>query len=213
MASTPVPHRSGARRSRDSGLAVPTLRSFLCAGAPIPGPLVEHARKTLGAKIVSAWGMTENGAVTLIRLDDDDERAFNTTGARCPASKCGSSIGTARRRRRATTGRLQVRACRISAAIYKRPQLNGDRRRRLVRHRRPRHIDDDGYIRINGRSKDIIIRGGENIPVFEIENAAVQASRRSRRSRIVGYPDRRLGRARLRLRGAEAGRRASILPA
>ena len=36
----------------------------------------------LGTKIVSAWGMTENGAVTLIKLDDDDELAFTTDG--CP---------------------------------------------------------------------------------------------------------------------------------
>ena len=49
----------------EAGSAVSTLRTFLCAGAPIPGPLVEQARKAIGAKIVSAWGMTEMGAVTL----------------------------------------------------------------------------------------------------------------------------------------------------
>jgi len=53
-------------------------------------------------------------------------------------------------------------------------------------------IDDEGYIRINGRSKDIIIRGGENVPIVEIENLlykhpAVLAAA------LVGYPDSRLG--------------------
>jgi cyclohexanecarboxylate-CoA ligase len=81
MASTPF-LTDLARTVADSGVAVPSLRTFLCAGAPIPGPLVEQARKALGAKIVSAWGMTENGAVTLTRLEDDDERSFNTDG--CP---------------------------------------------------------------------------------------------------------------------------------
>ena len=53
-------------------------------------------------------------------------------------------------------------------------------------------MDDEGYIRINGRTKDVLIRGGENVPVFEIENllfkhpAVLSAA-------IVGYPDPRLG--------------------
>jgi cyclohexanecarboxylate-CoA ligase len=64
--------------------SVPSLKTFLCAGAPIPGPLVEQARGVLGVKIVSAWGMTENGAVTLIRLDDDDLLAFTTDGFALP---------------------------------------------------------------------------------------------------------------------------------
>ena len=53
-------------------------------------------------------------------------------------------------------------------------------------------MDEDGYIRIAGRLKDIIIRGGENIPVVEVEgllyrHPAVAAVA------IVGYPDARLG--------------------
>jgi cyclohexanecarboxylate-CoA ligase len=54
------------------------------------------------------------------------------------------------------------------------------------------YMDDEGYIRIDGRIKDIIIRGGENVPVFDIENLlfkhpAVLAAA------IVGFPDARLG--------------------
>jgi cyclohexanecarboxylate-CoA ligase len=66
MASTPF-LTDLTRTVAESSTPVPTLRTFLCAGAPIPGPLVEQARSVLGSKIVSAWGMTENGAVTLIR--------------------------------------------------------------------------------------------------------------------------------------------------
>jgi cyclohexanecarboxylate-CoA ligase len=53
-------------------------------------------------------------------------------------------------------------------------------------------IDADGYIRIAGRSKDIIIRGGENIPVVEIENMLFQHPAVAVVA-IVGYPDQRLG--------------------
>ena len=110
MASTPF-LTDLARNVAESGKSVPTLRTFLCAGAPIPGPLVEQARRVLGTKIVSAWGMTENGAVTLIELDDDDERAFSTDGRPLPgvdlkvvgADGAGLPPGEA--------GMLLVRAC------------------------------------------------------------------------------------------------------
>ena len=87
---------------------------------------------------------------------------------------------------------MQVRGCSNFVGYLKRPGLanispdgwfdTGDIAR----------MDDDGYIRIAGRSKDIVIRGGENIPVVEVEgllfkHPAVAAVA------IVGYPDARLG--------------------
>ncbi|MCV2448363.1 AMP-binding protein [Paracoccus sp. DMF] len=53
------------------------------------------------------------------------------------------------------------------------------------------HMDAEGYIRISGRSKDIVIRGGENIPVVEIE-AILYRHPRVTDAAIVGYPDRRM---------------------
>ena len=53
-------------------------------------------------------------------------------------------------------------------------------------------MDADGYIRITGRVKDIIIRGGENIPVVEIENLLYRHPA-IRQVAIVGVPDPRLG--------------------
>lgn len=54
--------------------------------------------------------------------------------------------------------------------------------------------DEDcaGYIRIAGRTKDVIIRGGENIPVVEIENLLVEHPAITIAA-LVGYPDERLG--------------------
>ena len=52
------------------GYDVSSLSIFLSAGAPIPRILVERATQALKANIVSAWGMTENGAVTTTKLDD-----------------------------------------------------------------------------------------------------------------------------------------------
>jgi cyclohexanecarboxylate-CoA ligase len=191
MASTPF-LTDLAKAVEESGESIPSLRTFLCAGAPIPGPLVEYARKALGAKIVSAWGMTENGAVTLIKLDDDDERAFNTSG--CPLSGAEIRVVDANGEPlpNGTEGRLLVRSCSNFGGYLRRPHLNNTDAADWFDTGDLAEIDDRGYVRITGRSKDVIIRGGENIPVVEIETLLYKHPAIGQVA-IVAYPDERLG--------------------
>ncbi len=191
MASTPF-LADLTRVVVETGQGVPTLRSFLCAGAPIPGPLVEQARAGLGAKIVSAWGMTENGAVTLIKLDDDDKRAFTTDGCPLPGVEVKVVEGDGREMARGESGRLLVRSCSNFGGYLKRPQWNNTDRDGWFDTGDLAYLDADGYIRISGRSKDVIIRGGENIPVVEIE-ALLYRHPSVAQAAIVAYPDERLG--------------------
>lgn len=176
----------------DSATPVPTLRSFLCAGAPIPGPLVEQARQSLGAKIVSAWGMTENGAVTLTRLDDDDERSVNTDGCPLPGVEIKVVDLDGQPLPPDQIGRLLLRACSNFGGYLKRPHLNGTDDQGWFDTGDLARIDAQGYVRITGRSKDVIIRGGENIPVVEIEALLFKHPAIAMAS-IVAYPDERLG--------------------
>jgi cyclohexanecarboxylate-CoA ligase len=191
MASTPF-LTDLTKTVKETSQPVPTLKIFLCAGAPIPGPLVEQARKVLGTKIVSAWGMTENGAVTLIKLDDDDERAFNSDGCALPGVEVkvidfdGETLPVGE------IGKLVVRACSNFGGYLKRPQLNNTDADGWFDTGDLAHIDARGYIRISGRSKDVIIRGGENIPVFEIESLLYKHPAVAQVA-IVAYADERLG--------------------
>jgi cyclohexanecarboxylate-CoA ligase len=191
MASTPF-LTDLARTVSETPGGAPSLRAFLCAGAPIPGPLVEHARKTLGAKIVSAWGMTENGAVTLTHPDDEDERSFNTAGRPLPGVEIktvgmeGEPLGPGQ------AGRLLVRCCSNFGGYLKRPHLNGTDAEDWFDTGDLAEIDARGYVKITGRSKDVIIRGGENIPVVEIENVLYKHPAVAQVA-IVAYPDERLG--------------------
>jgi cyclohexanecarboxylate-CoA ligase len=191
MASTPF-LTDLTRVVSETGKAVPSLKTFLCAGAPIPGPLVEQARRTLGAKIVSAWGMTENGAVTLIRTDDDDVLAFTTDGCALPGVEVrvvnpeGNTVSSGE------TGKLLVRACSNFGGYLKRPQWNNTDADGWFDTGDLARMDAAGYIRITGRSKDVIIRGGENIPVVEIE-ALLYRHPAVAQVAIVAYPDERLG--------------------
>ena len=191
MASTPF-LTDLAKNVADSGQPVPSLKTFLCAGAPIPGPLVEQARAALGANVVSAWGMTENGAVTTTLPGDDPSRSVNTDGVPLDGVEvrvvddAGGPMPTGE------PGRLLLRACSNFGGYLKRPQWNNTDAEGWFDTGDLARLDEQGYIRITGRSKDVIIRGGENIPVVEIESLlykhpAVQ------QVAVVAYPDERLG--------------------
>ncbi len=191
MASTPF-LTDLARTVAESAQTVPTLKTFLCAGAPIPGPLVEQARSVLGTKIVSAWGMSENGACTLIHLDDDDERAVNTDGCALPGMEAKVADEGGVELPRGEVGRLLVRGCSNFGGYLKRPQWNNTDAQGWFDTGDLARMDAAGYIRISGRSKDIIIRGGENIPVVEVE-ALLYRHPAVAQAAIVAMPDERLG--------------------
>ncbi|GAB2538871.1 cyclohexanecarboxylate-CoA ligase [Simplicispira piscis] len=191
MASTPF-LTDLAKTVAETGQGVPTLRTFLCAGAPIPGPLVEQARAALGAKIVSAWGMTENGAVTLTQLDDADERSFSTDGCPLPGVEVKVVDGDDKPLPAGEIGKLMLRSCSNFGGYLHRPHLNGTDADDWFDTGDLARIDAQGYIRITGRSKDVIIRGGENIPVVEIESLLYRHPAVAMAA-IVAYPDERLG--------------------
>lgn len=191
MASTPF-LTDLTRVVAEDATPVPTLRLFLCAGAPIPSALVEQARAVLGSKIVSAWGMTENGAVTTTLLEDEDERAFTTDGVPLPGVEVKVVDVDGKTLPPGEAGSLMLRSCSNFGGYLRRPHLNGTDADDWFDTGDLARIDAQGYIRITGRSKDVIIRGGENIPVVEIENllyrhpAVLQAA-------VISYPDERMG--------------------
>lgn len=191
MASTPF-LSDLTRTVAETGQPVPTLRTFLCAGAPIPGPLVEQARATLGTKIVSAWGMTENGAVTLIALDDDDALAATTDGLPLAGVELKVLDGNDQPVPAGAAGRLFVRSCSNFGGYLRRPHLNGTDADGWFDTGDLARLDPNGYVRITGRAKDVIIRGGENVPVVEIE-ALLYKHPAVALVAIVAYPDERLG--------------------
>ena len=190
MASTPF-LTDLAKAVVESGSNVPTLRVFLCAGAPIPAPLVEQARQSMGAHIVAAWGMTENGAVTLTKLDDD-ERSSTSDGCPLPGVEVKVVDDTGASLPPGVPGKLLVRACSNFGGYLKRPHLNATDADGWFDTGDLARLDTAGYIRITGRSKDVIIRGGENIPVAEIETMLYRHPAIAMAA-IVAYPDDRLG--------------------
>ncbi len=173
-------------------VATTSLRVFVSAGAPIPRALVAKARPTLGAAIISAWGMSENGAVTTTRPTDDEEKATATDGCALPGMQVRVVDPNGVELAPGEEGSLKVRGCSNFAGYLKRPELDNTDADGWFDTGDLARMDADGYIRIAGRSKDIIIRGGENIPVVEVEGLLFRHPAIAEVS-VVGYPDARLG--------------------
>nr|MBF0683427.1 AMP-binding protein [Pseudomonas sp.] len=169
-----------------------SLRIFLSAGAPIPRALVSKAREVLGAAIVSAWGMTENGVVTLTRPDDPSDKVDSTDGCCLTGLEIKVIDASGQPVAPGEEGELMVRGCSQFAGYLKRPEWNATDADGWFSTGDLAHMTEDGYIRISGRSKDVIIRGGENIPVVEVENLLFRHPAVAAAS-VVGYPDPRLG--------------------
>ncbi|MBP2334914.1 cyclohexanecarboxylate-CoA ligase [Saccharothrix coeruleofusca] len=181
--------RQRAQRRDLSHLAV-----FATGSAPIPPVLVEQARDVLGCRLYALWGMTENGAPTITRPEDPEMRAAESDGSPVPGMEVrivGQDGGPVPP---GGTGRLQVRGATQCLGYFRRPEVYAD------------NVTDDGWfdtgdlarddghggIRIAGREKDVISRGGEKVPVVEVE-AALLRHPRIKDVAVVGYPDDRLG--------------------
>ena len=169
-----------------------SLELFICAGAPIPRVLAQTAAQRLGTRICSGWGMSENGLVTATQIGDPPEKVFGTDGTGWEGQAVRVVDDDGRPSPPNVPGTLQSRGAANFIGYLKRPDAycvdddgwfdTGD----------IAAMDDDGYIRITSRAKDIIIRGGENVPVVEVEellyrHPAVQDAA------VVGMPDPRLG--------------------
>jgi cyclohexanecarboxylate-CoA ligase len=168
------------------------LRSFLCGGAPIPPVLIERAAEELDLKICSLWGMTESLASTLTEPDRAAEKSSKTDGRALDGVAVRIVDFEGKPLPSGHTGRLMVRGAQMSLGYYKRPDLTTYDAEGWFDTGDLACMDDDGYIRINGRTKDVLIRGGENVPVVEIE-ALLYKHPAIAMAAIVGYPDGRLG--------------------
>ncbi len=191
MGATPFLNDLADHATR-TGEGTPTLRVFVSAGAPIPRALVAKANQALGASIVSAWGMSENGAVTTTQPGDPAEKATATDGCPLPGMAVRVVDPDGQPVPPGEEGGLQVRGCSNFVGYLKRPDLGGADAAGWFDTGDLARMDGDGYIRIVGRLKDIIIRGGENIPVVDIEGLLFKHPAIAEVA-VVGYPDERLG--------------------
>jgi cyclohexanecarboxylate-CoA ligase len=166
-----------------------------CPGGAAPKPPTLHAdikRELGGIGIVSSWGLTEAPILTYSTLDDPDDKLATTEGRPLPGvslrtvSVDGVVVGPG------VEGELQARGPQVTGG-YVDPSLDAAAfDDGWFRTGDLGVIDAEGYVRITGRLKDVIIRNGENISAKEIEDLLFTHPRVADAA-VIGLPDDRTG--------------------
>ncbi len=174
-----------------------TLRTGIMAGSPCPIETMKRVVSEMNCReITIAYGLTEASPVyTQTRTDDTLERRVSTVGRKHPHvevkivdPETGQEVGCNE------PGEICCRGYNIMKGYYKLPEETA----RVIEPDGWLHsgdlatVDEDGYYRIVGRLKDMIIRGGENIYPREIEEYLLTVPG-IRDAQVVGVPDPKYG--------------------
>ena len=169
-----------------------SLRAAVSGGSPVPAELVRRVERSLGVRFSIVFGTTEcSPLVTQVKLDDSEQDRAETLGSPMPQTEVqvvdpmtGEPVPFGE------PGELCARGYMVMRGYHDAPQATaaaidadgwyhtGD----LA------SLDDRGYLRIEGRIKDMIIRGGENIYPREIEDVLFDHPAIAEVA-VIGLPD------------------------
>jgi acyl-CoA synthetase (AMP-forming)/AMP-acid ligase II len=171
-----------------------TLRVVASFGAAITESKVHEVVETFGCRFVNGYGCTD-GAICLTGWDDPPERIATTVGRPNGMLSLIRVLGPDDTDLPAgQEGEICARGPMSPLRYFNSPDL--DEKYRFdggwVHTGDLGVLDDGGYLRITGRKKDIIVRGGYNISPAEIE-AAIVKHPSVVNAAVIGYPDERLG--------------------
>ena len=174
-----------------------SLRTGIMAGSPCPEEVMKRVVNDMGAEeITIAYGQTESSPViTQTRTDDPIKRRVSTVGRKLPDVEVSIvDLDTGEEVEPGEQGELCTRGYHVMKGYYKME----DRTREVIDEDGWLHtgdlavMDEDGYVKITGRSKDMIVRGGENIYPREIEEFLYTHPDISD-VQVYGVPDERYG--------------------
>lgn len=180
------------RTSEASRRSLASLRVFTCAGAPLAPALAREATALLTGRLSSAYGMSEAGHVASTRPESPLDEVAGSVGL--PHSDVNVWVDNASGGGAAETGEIVVSGPSVFPGY-----VQGREFSKVVLEREGTYrtgdigyLDAQGYLVLTGRKKELVIRGGEKIPVGEVETV-LRRFPGVREGVIVGVPDARLG--------------------
>ncbi len=174
-----------------------SLRTGIMAGSPCPVEVMKRVTADMGIdELGIAFGMTETSPVTTqVRRDDTLENRCGTVGQVGPHVETKIvDPATGRTLPRGEPGEFLARGYVVMRGYWNEPERTAE----AIDDSRWMHtgdlatMDDHGYVRIVGRIKDMIIRGGENVYPREIEEF-LYTHPKIADVQVVGVPDERYG--------------------
>jgi acyl-CoA synthetase (AMP-forming)/AMP-acid ligase II len=174
--------------------------SFIYGASPMPLPLLRRSMATFDVDFNQVYGMTEaSGAVTLLDADDhrdeSNEHRLASAGKPLPGVRIavvdpvsGEPLGPHE------VGEVWVRTVQLMAGYWHQPAADAAALTEdgWLRSGDAGYLDDDGYLYISDRIKDLIISGGENIYPAELERVLVEHPDVAEVT-VIGVPDEKWG--------------------
>ncbi len=173
-----------------------TLRTGIMAGSPCPVEVMKRVQSEMHMpEVTICYGMTETSPVSTQTMTDDPlAKRTGTVGRVHPHIEVKIVDGDGRIVPRSTPGELCTRGYSVMLGYWENPEATAG----AIDAARYMHtgdiatMDDDGYVNISGRIKDMVIRGGENVYPREIEEF-LYTHPSIKDVQVIGVPDERFG--------------------
>ena len=191
----------------DVSRAAATLRLAVSGGAPMPVEVMKDFEQTFGVRILEGYGLSETSPVATFNHLERPSKPGTVGQPIFGVDSHDASTTTTSRWRPGERGEVVIRGHNVMKGYYKRPEATAEAMRNGWFHTGDIGIiDEDGYLAIVDRKKDMILRGGYNVYPRELEEVmmthpAVSLVRGHRRAR------RAAGRGGQGVRRQKAGRR------
>lgn len=164
---------------REKGYNTDSLKTVVLAGAPSTFEQFMYIQDTLGAKVAPAYGMTELAGISGVGPEASDEKRAGSVGKILPMTRVKIE----------DDGEITAKAPSLFLGYYGEEPIN---RRKFFHTGDLGYIDDEGFLHITGRKKDIIIRNGNNLSPLDIEQKLLKLDF-IKNVAVVGISDKKSG--------------------
>ena len=172
---------------------ISSFRLFACGGAPVPAPLVREVTDVLGCEMMTVFGQTEASVQTKTRARDPIDRVASSDGRAVPGMEVVILDDNGQELPHGEMGEICCRGATVMVCYLNDPEHTSEAFDHGWFHSGDLGImDAAGYLRVTGRKKDLIIRGGHNIAPAEIEEILMEHPM-VQQVAVIGYPDRQMG--------------------
>jgi acyl-CoA synthetase (AMP-forming)/AMP-acid ligase II len=168
-----------------------SVRAVLYGASPIPQAVLDRAMKALPtATYVQAYGMTELAPIaTILGPDDHRDARLASAGRAAPHAEVRIVDAADQEVPRGTVGEVVVRGGHVMLGYWNKPEETAAAVRGGWMHTGDgAYMDDDGYVYVVDRLKDMIVSGGENVYSTEVENAVAKHPAVATCA-VIGVPD------------------------
>jgi acyl-CoA synthetase (AMP-forming)/AMP-acid ligase II len=191
---TIIAYLMNAPTPKDKGLDVSRVKFCRSASAPLPPELHRAFEDKFGIGIIETFGMTETNAPCFTNPYDPKKRKIGSPGTAYGNEAKVIDPNTGKEQPRGTPGELMLRGDNVMTGYYKDPEntaktLEPDG---WLHSGDLGYMDEDGFVFVTGRIKELIIKGGENIAPREIDEALLKHPA-VLEAAAVGIPDANYG--------------------